>query len=137
MDNGTAQRQDRVCHCGRNAAGFTLVELLVVVGILSILAAIAIQQYHLYRVAAFDARAMHDIGNAAIAQEAHYANAHTYASFAVTGPAVLTVPGLVVSDTVTLTSAANTDGYTITSISSRGSGKLFTYDSETDTIRGD
>jgi hypothetical protein len=43
----------------------------------------------------------------------------------------------VVSETVTLTSAATTEGYLITSISSRGTGKLFTYDSETDTIRGD
>jgi hypothetical protein len=80
---------------------------------------------------------MHDVGNAAVAQEAHYANAHGYANFEVTGPAVLAVPGLVVSETITLSSVATDDEYTITSISSRGSGKLFTYDSQSDTVRGD
>jgi hypothetical protein len=80
---------------------------------------------------------MHDVGNAAVAQEAHYADAHTYVSFAVTGPAILAVPGLVVSDTITLKADANDDKYTITSKSSRGTGKLFTYDSQTDTVSGD
>jgi len=117
--------------------GFTLVELITVIAIVSVLSAIALQQYMLYRAASYDARAMHDIGNAAVAQEAHYANAHAYATFSVTGPAVLTVPGMVVSETITLTSAAHLDGYEITSKSSRGTGKTFTYDSDTDTIRGD
>jgi len=103
----------------------------------TVLAAIALQQYHQYRAASFDARAMHDVGNAAVAQEAHYANAHTHVDFDVTGPAVLAVPGLVVSDTITLHSVAGDERYTITSKSSLGSGKLFTYDSETDTARGD
>jgi prepilin-type N-terminal cleavage/methylation domain-containing protein len=132
MFSDTAPRAD-----ARRHAGFTLIELVTVIAIVSVLSAIALQQYMLYRAASYDARAMHDIGNAAVAQEAHYANAHAYASFSVTGPALLTVPGLVVSETITLTSAAHGDGYEITSISSRGTGKTFTYDSETDTIRGD
>ena len=110
---------------------------MTVIAIVAVLSSIAMQQYVLYRAASYDARAMHDIGNAAVAQEAHYANAHSYASFNVTGPAMVSVPGMVVSETVTLNSAAYDGGYTITSKSSRGTGKLFTYDSETDTIRGD
>src|SRR5262245_43611447 len=93
------------CRAG-SERGFTLIELLTVVAVLSVLAAIALQTYHQYRAAGFDARAMHDVGNAAVAQEAHYANAHTYVDFDVTGPAVLAVPGLVVSDTITLHSVA-------------------------------
>jgi Tfp pilus assembly protein PilE len=111
--------------------------LLTVVAVLSVLAAIALQQYQHYRAASYDARAMHDVGNAAVAQEAHYANAHAYVSFDVTGPAVLAVPGLVVSDTITLSAVADDDKYTITSVSSRGTGKIFTYDSQNDTVRGD
>src|SRR5262245_37221226 len=117
--------------------GFTMVELLTVLAILSVLAAIAVEQYIHYRAASYDARAMHDVGNAAIAQEAHYANSHTYVSFAVTGPAILAVPGLVVSDTITLNATAEVDKYTIKAQSSLGTGRLFTYDSVTDTVRGD
>ena len=116
--------------------GFSLIELLTVVAVLSVLAAIALQQYQTYRAASFDARAMHDIGNAAIAQEANFANAHAYVSFAITGPAVLAVPGLVVSDTITLSAVADDEKYTITSVSSRGTGKVFMYDSQTDTVSG-
>lgn len=118
-------------------SGFTLVELLTVMAVLTVLAAIALQQYWHYRSASFDARAMHDVGNAAIAQEAHYANTHAYVSFAVTGPATLAVPGLVVSETISLDAVAEPDKYTLTASSSLGSGKRFTYDSETDTVRGD
>ena len=123
----------------RDARGFSLIELLTVIAVVSVLAVIAMQQYQHYRAASFDARAMHDVGNAAVAQEAHYATAHTYVSFEVTGPAVLSVPGLVVSETITLAAIASPDQdlYTITGSSSLGSGKLFTYDSENDTVRGD
>lgn len=120
----------------RNHSGFTLIELLTVVAVLSVLAAIALQQYQHYRAASYDARAMHDVGNAAIAQEAHYANAHAYVSFAATGPVTLTQPGLVVSETISLDAVADTEKYTLTSKSSLGSGKVFTYDSDSDTVRG-
>lgn len=121
------------------ARGFSLIELLTVIAVVSVLAVIALQQYQHYRAASFDARAMHDVGNAAVAQEAHYATARTYVSFEVTGPAVLDVPGLVVSETISLAAVADLDGeiYTITGSSSLGSGKLFTYNSENDTVRGD
>jgi prepilin-type N-terminal cleavage/methylation domain-containing protein len=125
---------------GRRTAGhdgFTLIELLTVMAVLVVLAAIALQKYQHYRAAAYDATAMHDIGNAAVAQEAHYADAHGYVDFNVTGPAILTVPGLVVSETITLTSLADNERFTITATSSLGTGKLFTYESDSDTIRGD
>ena len=114
-----------------------MIELLTVIAVISVLAVIALQQYERYRAASFDARAMHDVGNAAVAQEAHYANAHAYVDFDVTGPAVLAVPGLVVSDTITLHARASDERFVITSRSSLGSGKVFTYDSESDTVRGD
>jgi len=133
----SADRAGKLCHRRRGQAGFTLIELITVVAVLAVLAAIALQQYTLHLASAYDARAMHDIGNAAVAQEAHYATAHSYATFSATGPAVLAVPGMVVSETVTLKSEGTGERYSITSISSKGTGKLFTYDSETDTIRAD
>lgn len=133
----TADRPGELRQRRARQAGFTLIELITVVAVISVLAAIALQHYTVHRAAAYDARAMHDIGNAAVAQEAHYANAHSYASFTAIGPAVLAVPGMVVSDTVTLTAEGTVDSYSITSISSQGTGKLFRYDSETDTIRAD
>ncbi len=133
----TALPQDTARHRVATDQGFTLIELLTVLAILAVLAAIALQEYRQYWAASYDARAMHDVGNAAVAQEAYFASAHSYASFAVTGPAVLAVPGLVVSDTITLHAIASDDQFTITSTSSRGTGKLFTYDSQSDTVSGD
>ena len=105
--------------------------------VISVLAVIALQQYQHYRASAFDARAMHDVGNAAVAQEAHYATTHAYVSFNVTGPAVLAIPGLVVSETISLDAVADDKTYTVIGSSSLGTGKRFTYNSETDTVRGD
>jgi prepilin-type N-terminal cleavage/methylation domain-containing protein len=120
--------------CG---AGFTLVELLTVMAVLIVLAAIALQKYSHYRSASYDARAVHDVANAVVAQEAHYASAHAYVSFAAVGPAILAVPGLVVSETISLDAVAEPEKYTLTASSSLGSGKVFTYDSELDTVRSD
>ena len=62
----------------RGNRGFTLIELLLVVGILGVLAAIAIQQYALYRMRSYDAIAEADLRNAATAEEAIYITAGSY-----------------------------------------------------------
>jgi type IV pilus assembly protein PilE len=116
-------------------AGFTLIELLIVIVMVAILAAIAIQYFFGYRASVYDARAMHDLGNAAVAQEAYYATSHVYVDFTAVGPAMLTVPGMVVSETVTLAGTASGEQFTVEATSSRGTGRTFIYDSITDTIR--
>ncbi len=117
------------------ARGFTLIELMLVMVLIAVLSAIATQYYFGYRATAFDARAMHDLGNAAIAQEAYYATNFSYVDFESTGPAVLSVPGMVVSDTVTIKGEALTpQRYTLTATSSRGSGRTFAFDSSTGAI---
>jgi len=113
----------------RSQAGFTLVELLVVVAIIGILAAIAMQAMSRYRAQAYDAAAIHDLANAVKAEEAYYATNQLYVSFSASGPANITTPPMAVSGTVTLQMVAATDSYNGTATSSRGSGKVYSYDS--------
>lgn len=58
--------------------GFTLIELLVAIGILSILAAIAIMQYHNYRIRAYDTTARSDLKSALTAVESFFIENQTY-----------------------------------------------------------
>jgi len=62
----------------KKEVGFTLIELLVSIGILSILATIAISQYQKYRVRAFDIAAKSDLKSAMFALEAYYAENDIY-----------------------------------------------------------
>src|SRR5262245_41707810 len=84
-------------------AGFTLVELLVVVAIIGILAAIAMQAMSRYRQQAYDAAAMHDLANAVKAEEAYYATNSSYVTFSASGPANINNPvPMTISGTVTV-----------------------------------
>lgn len=120
--------------CGSPSAvegGFTLIELVVTVGIIGVLAAIALQSFAQYRDRAYDARAVHDLGNAVIAEEAYYAANFSYVSTGrITGPASIDVPGFVVSDTVELEVTARESGFTGTATSNRGTGTVYTFDSD-------
>lgn len=58
--------------------GFSLVELLIVVSIIGILAAIAIPQFSSYRQKAYDSAAKSDLANLAQMQDYYYVNGETY-----------------------------------------------------------
>ena len=118
----------------RASGGFTLIELLVVVAILGVLAAIAIQAMARYRQQAYDAAAIHDLANAVKAEEAYYATYEVYISFTANGPTNNAVPPMVISGTVKLEMTAATESFQGTATSTRGSGKIFSYDSITDTF---
>lgn len=62
----------------RMEKGFTIIELLLVVGIISILAVIAIPQFAEYRTNGFNAQAQVDLSNGRNAQEAYFADHNVY-----------------------------------------------------------
>jgi len=62
----------------KNQQGFTLIELMIVIAIIGILAAIAIPQFSAYRQRAYNSAANSDLKNAATAQEAYYVDFETY-----------------------------------------------------------
>ncbi len=64
----------------KNEKGFTLIELMIVIAIIGILAAIAIPQFSAYRKRSYNAAANADLRNAATAQEAYYVDWEIYAS---------------------------------------------------------
>lgn len=62
----------------KSQKGFTLIELMIVIAIIGILAAIAIPQFSAYRVRAFNSAALSDLRNFKTAMEADYADHQAY-----------------------------------------------------------
>ncbi len=112
-------------------SGFTLLELIVVVAVLGILVAIAIQQFAIYRGRAIDAAMRSDLKNAALAMEGYYGefleypatvNAIQLVGFRKTG-------GLTLAITVPTPST-----FTLTATMANGTQPSFTFDSTTGLI---
>ena len=111
--------------------GFTLVEILVVIAIIGILAAIAIPQFAKYRKDGYNASALSDIRNAATAQEAYFADNKVYAG----SLERLTVTlDLVKTPDVNLIVTGNGSGYTMTSHHPSGD-KTYTLNGPNGTIQ--
>lgn len=99
--------------------GFTLIELMIVIAIIGILAAIAIPQFSAYRVRSYNAAAQADLRNAATAQEAYFVDEQSYC--ATTGTLIGPTYGLFLSENVTLAiGTATTTGYVMRSRHSAG-----------------
>jgi len=86
--------------------GFTLVELLIVVAIIGVLAAIAIPQFSSYRQKSYCARVKSDLANLAISQEAYYYDYDTYIVVTLGAGGASNVPNFTWSEGVTLVSSS-------------------------------
>ena len=98
--------------------GFTLIELMIVIAIIGILAAIAIPQFSAYRVRSYNAAATGDLRNLATAHEAFFVDEQQYCS---TVADLVADYGAITSKNVTLTiGTAGTTNYAMRSRHSSG-----------------
>jgi type IV pilus assembly protein PilA len=115
----------------RPISGFSLIELLVVVAIVSLLVAIAIPRFAAYRIHSVDAQMKTDLKNAAVAMESYYAEYKSYPSLVSDIVAVGFRQTEGVSLEITSISPAS---FTLTASKPNGTQPSFTYSSVTGEI---
>ena len=103
----------------KDQKGFTLIELMIVIAIIGILAAIAIPQFSAYRKRSYNAASQADLRNAATAQEAYFVDNQIYSAAIV--DLIGASYGLYTSQNVDVSIViSNASGYTMTSHHSSG-----------------
>ena len=116
----------------RKESGFTLIELLIVIAIISILAAVAIPQFVIYRSKGVDAQMKSDLRNASVALESYFATNHVYP----TTVAVISTLGFQGTPGVALTlSNVTLNSYQLTATKPGGTQASFMFDSTTGSIQ--
>src|SRR5438874_2063821 len=119
---------------GRRCGGFTQVELLTALALLGILAAMGVREYGGYLQRSYDAQAVHDLGSAAAAEQAYFGRTRHYIPIPATRGPITVAPGVAISPSVLLDVTIDGEEFTGTATSSKGTKKVFVYDSATDSI---
>ncbi|MBI4665992.1 MAG: prepilin-type N-terminal cleavage/methylation domain-containing protein [Nitrospinae bacterium] len=114
--------------------GFTLVELLIVVAIIGILAAIAIPQFAAYRAKSYCSAVKSDLANLAIAEEAYFTdnNAYTTDPATLVGFTYTNTGGTLVTGAVSLigiSGFSSTATHANCDANNDGTADVFTWDS--------
>ena len=115
----------------RQNEGFTLLELLVVIAVLGILAAIVMQQFVIYRSRAVDTQMRSDLKSAAMAMESYFADFQSYP----TSVGGISTVGYRKTSGVALTiNVTSPNSFILTASKPSGTQASFTFDSSTGLI---
>lgn len=111
--------------------GFSLIELLLAIGIVGLLVAIAFPQFLAYRARSVDSQMKSDLKNAAVAMETYFADKKVYT----TSVTDLVAIGFNQTNGVSLTiNVTSPSSFTVTATKPSGTQPSFTYDSNTGMI---
>lgn len=112
----------------RSSSGFTLLELLIALSIVSILVMTAIPQYRNFRAKAYDFRAQSDLRTVALGEEAYYLDREEY--LACLNSSCNTLPGVArISKGVEIKVVLRNNAFLAVASHKNGSGQVYSWDS--------